>query len=128
MYILLLKLTIIVLSSLGLWGVGIISLSHWSNEIPCPTIGVIPVCYIILVAYGLILLSVLFPFKSSLTIFLVGWTTVILLALIGAVGEITSTLSCPASEIGIPKCYLSAILSSIIGALYWLFFKAKQSE
>ena len=123
-----LKLTIILLSSVGLWGVAGISISHWSREASCPMLGVIPACYIILFGYGLILLSMLLPFKRSLISFLIGWLPVIILALIGVLGELTSTLACPASEIGIPKCYFSAMLGIIIGGIYWRFYKASLNK
>lgn len=126
MYITIFRLAIITLSSLGIWGVGGISFSHWTGEASCPMIGSLPACYIILFAYGLILLSVLFTFEKTLTVFLIGWIPVIILALIGIGGEITSTLACPPSEIGIPKCYFSALLSIVIGCLYWYFYKQKK--
>jgi hypothetical protein len=119
----LIRIIIIILAALGLWGVGGISFAHWFEKTPCPIIGVIPACYIILVGYGLILLSMFPNFKKSLLVFLIGWVPVITLALVGVVGEITSTLHCPPSEIGIPKCYFSAALSLIIGLLYWRFYK-----
>ena len=126
MYITISRLMIIALSSLGLWGVGGISFLHWTGEASCPMIGILPACYIILLGYGLILLSVLFLFKKTLMVFLIGWTPVIILALAGVIGQITSTLTCPASEIGIPKCYFSALLSIVIGCLYWYFYKQKK--
>jgi len=119
----LIRLAIIALAALGLGGVGGISFAHWVDETPCPIIGLIPACYIIFLGYGLILLSMLPNLKTSLVMFLFGWVPVITLALIGVIGEITSTLHCPPSEIGIPKCYFSAVLSLAIGILYWRFSK-----
>jgi len=114
-----LKFTIIILSSIGLWGVGGISLMHWHGEASCPMLGNMPACYLILVAYGLIFGSMLLSInKKSLVIFLIGWLPVILLGLAGVIGEITSTLACPTSEIGIPKCYFSTGLAMMIGLLY----------
>jgi hypothetical protein len=66
--------------------------------------------------------------KKSLALFLIGWVPVITLALVGVFGELTSTLHCPPSEIGIPKCYFSAALSMVIGLLYWRFYKAQLSK
>jgi len=113
------RLAIIILGGLGFIGVGGISHSHWSGEASCPTIGSLPACYIILLGYGLILASLLLKPKTSVVLFLIGWIPVIALASIGVVGDLTSTVSCPSSEIGIPKCYFSAALSLAIGLLYW---------
>ncbi|MFT5396796.1 MAG: hypothetical protein ACI85N_002002 [Gammaproteobacteria bacterium] len=124
----LIRITIIALVALGLWGVGGISFTHWAGERPCPTIGLIPACYIIFVGYGLVLLSMYPNLKKSLEVFLIGWIPVITLALVGVIGEITSTLHCPLSEVGIPKCYFSAALSLFIGLLYWRFYKVQLSK
>jgi hypothetical protein len=91
----LIRITIIALVALGFWGVGGISFTHWAGETPCPTIGLIPACYIIFVGYGLVLLSMYPNLKKSLGVFLIGWVPVITLALVGVIGEITSTLHCP---------------------------------
>ena len=50
------------------------------------------------------------------------------LALAGVLGEVTSTLHCPQSDIGIPKCFFSAALSLAIGLLYWRFYKLRSLE
>jgi len=124
----LIRISIIALGALGFWGVGRISFTHWAGEMPCPTIGLIPACYIIFVGYGLILLSMYPNLKKSLVVFLIGWVPVITLAIVGMIGEITSTLHCPLSEIGIPKCYFSAALSLVIGLLFWRFYKVQLNK
>jgi len=122
---LLIRLAIIVLSGLGFLGVGGISLSHWTGEAGCPMLGPIPACYVIFVGYGLILLSTFVRSNISVPMFFIGWLPVMVLAFIGVIGDITSTVTCPMSEIGIPKCYFSAALSLLIGLLYWRFYKAQ---
>ncbi|WP_166739379.1 hypothetical protein [Psychromonas algicola] len=47
------------------------------------------------------------------------------LASVGVVGDLTSTIACPSSELGIPKCYFSAALSAAIGVLYWKLYKIR---
>lgn len=121
-----LKLVIIILSSIGLWGVGGISLIHWHGEASCPMLGSMPACYLILIAYGVMFVSMWLSInKITILLFLSGWLPVILLALIGVAGELTSTLACPPSEIGIPKCYFSALLAMMIGLLYWFAYHRK---
>jgi len=119
------RITIITLAALGFLGVGEISLAHWRQEASCPTFAAIPACYVILVGYGLIFLSMFTRFKVSLRLFVIGWVPVIVLALLGVLGELTATLSCPASAIGIPKCYFSAAMSLAIGLLYWRLYNIK---
>jgi len=121
-----LRIIIIVLATIGFLGVGEISHAHWSHEASCPMIGSIPACYIILVGYGLIFLSMFVKPILSLRLFIIGWTPVIILALLGVVGELTATLSCPPSAIGIPKCYFSAAMSLAIGLLYWSLYNLTQ--
>jgi len=122
MQVTVIRIIVIALAALGFLGVGGISHDHWHHVAPCPMIGPIPACYIILVGYGLIFLSMFVKRTSSLRVFVVGWTAVIILALLGVLGELTATLSCPSSEIGIPKCYFSAALSIVIGLLYWRWY------
>lgn len=124
----LISIAISMLAALGLLGAGQISFSHWVGDSTCPTIGLFPACYIILIGYGFIFLSIHTNFKNKSVIFLVGWIPVILLALVGVLGELTSTLHCPQSERGIPKCYFSATLSLMIGFLYWHLNKAQENE
>ena len=128
MHVSMIRIAIITLVALGLWGVGGISFTHWAGQTPCPTIGLIPACYIIFVGYGLVLVSMYPNLKTSLGVFLIGWVPVISLALVGVIGELTSMLHCPISEVGIPKCYFSAALSLLIGLLYWRFYKIQLSK
>jgi hypothetical protein len=124
----LIRKAIIIMGALGLWGSGSISVDHWTGRMPCPTIGFFPACYIIFLGYGLILMSTYPRLKKSLLVFLLGWTPVITLALTGVIGELTSTLHCPHSETGIPKCYFSAAMALFIGFLYWPFNKLQFSK
>ena len=86
-------------------------------------IGPLPACYIILIGYSLIVLSMYPHVQKALVLFLIGWAPVMLLALTGVVGELTGVLQCPHLEIGIPQCYISAALALIIGLIAWLLFK-----
>lgn len=117
------RTSIILLASIGVLGVGRISINHWTGEASCPMIGPLPACYIILIGYSLIVLSMYPHVQKALVLFLIGWAPVMLLALTGVVGELTGVLRCPHLEIGIPQCYISAALALIIGLIAWLLFK-----
>ena len=117
------RTSIILLASIGVLGVGRISINHWTGEASCPMIGPLPACYIILIGYSLIVLSTYPRLQQAFLLFLIGWVPVILLALTGVVGELIGVLQCPHLEIGIPQCYISAALALIIGLIAWLLFK-----
>ena len=117
------RTAIILLASIGVLGVGRISIIHWTGEASCPMIGSLPACYIILIGYSLIVLSMYPHVQKALVLFLIGWAPVMLLALTGVVGELIGVLQCPHLEIGIPQCYISAALALIIGLIAWLLFK-----
>jgi cell division protein FtsX len=79
------RTVIILLGSIGVLGVGRISISHWTGEASCPMIGSLPACYIILIGYSLIVLSMYPRLQQAFLLFLVGWVPVILLALTACV-------------------------------------------
>jgi len=117
------RTAIVVLAGIGVLSVGRISISHWTGEESCPVLGPLPACYIILIAYSLIVLSMYPRLQKASTLFLIGWAPVIALALAGVVGELTDLLQCPHLENGIPQCFISAALASIVGLLAWRLFR-----
>ena len=122
------RTAILVLAGIGVLGVGRISISHWTGEESCPVIGPLPACYIILIAYSLIVLSMYPRLRQAPLVFLIGWVPVIALALTGVVGELTGVLQCPHLDNGIPQCYLSAVFALIIGLLAWFLFKTQATK
>ncbi|MEE8254794.1 MAG: hypothetical protein V3S58_04225 [Nitrosomonadaceae bacterium] len=122
------RTAIVLLASIGVLGVGRISISHWTGEASCPMIGSLPACYIILIGYSLIVLSMYPRLQKAFVLFLIGWVPVAMLALTGVVGELTDVLQCPHLENGIPQCYLSAALALFIGLLTWLLFKIQAAN
>ncbi len=119
---------IILLASIGVLGVGRISIIHWTGEASCPMIGSLPACYIILIGYSLIVLSMYPHVQKALVLFVIGWAPVMLLALTGVVGELTGVLQCPHLENGTPQCYVSAALALTIGLLSWFLFRIKTAN
>ncbi len=122
------RTAIVVLASIGVLGVGRISIIHWTGEAFCPMISSLPACYIILIAYSLIVLSMYPRLQKAVGVFLVGWTPVITLALAGVVGELTDSLQCPRLENGIPQCFISAAFGLTIGLLAWLLIKIEAAK
>ena len=117
------RVAIVLLASIGVLGVGRISVIHWTGEASCPVISSLPACYVILIAYSLIVFSMYPRLQKARIVFFTGWVPVITLALAGVVGELTNTLQCPHLENGVPQCFISASFASIIGLLAWYLFK-----
>jgi len=122
------RTAIVLLASIGVLGVGRISITHWTGETSCPMIVSLPACYIILIGYSLIVLSMYPHLQKAFVLFLIGWVPIVMLALTGVVGELTDVLQCPHLKNGIPQCYLSAALALIIGLLTWYLFKIQAAD
>ena len=120
-----LRISIIILGLIGFVGVSKISYEHFHGN-SCPMLGMIPACYVIFVGYAMIIISMIPKINRAGLIFIIGWTPVIVLALMGTVGEWTHTVQCPRTASGNPACYFSAGYSTLIGVLaYWFFKKAR---
>ncbi len=115
------RLSIVILASLGIVGAGNISRAHWLGE-PCPVIGVVPACYVVLIGYCVIVLSMHPRLRRASVFFLLGWIPVATLAFFGVIGELTNWLECPRTDTGIPQCYISLSLVLLIGLLSWFLF------
>ena len=103
----------------GLYGALSLSYTTLTGEAPCPSLSVLPICYLVAAAYVAMLIGLSFsqhPLSSPL--FVVGWALVFGVAAIGAYLELQAPGSCSASNSGIPMCYLSLGLSLVIIALY----------
>ena len=128
MLAILLRFSIIILALFGVWNVAKISMDHWAGESACPMIGQVPICYIILIGYSLIVLSMYPQLKKAVIVFLLGWLPVVLFALTGVIGELTNTFQCPQTPTGIPVCYFSAAFSLIIGVFSLLVFRNNEQH
>ena len=83
--------------------------------------GPIPACIIVFLGYLLILLAGVFLSKRiSKPAFLLGWTPVFLLALIGVTLELVKGQTCPPGAFGIPQCFFSLAMVLTCLALFKL--------
>ena len=115
------RYAIIALSLFGLAGVGKISYAHIMGSVPCPMIGILPACYLVTLGYLLLLAAPLR--REGVILFAFGIAIVLGLALVGSIGEISGIMHCPHTQTGVPKCYLSALLSLAIALLGFVYFK-----
>ncbi len=110
-----------ILLSIGFFGAVSISYSNLSGN-PCPYIWVVPICYVVLIAYGLMIASLVVPhIGCKHYFFIAGWGTAFLIALAGSLAEMLSGGGvCPTSGGGsirggntgsIPMCYISLALT-----------------
>ena len=101
----------------------LLTLQHLGGTPICPVLIGIPACLIVFINYALITAAWGLSFKQRTSyipslLFFVGFIPAFLLALVGTTGEIFGFASCPVTETGVPKCYLSfGIL--IILAIGW---------
>jgi len=120
-----------VLLAIGLFGVARVSLENFNGN-PCPHILLVPVCYVVLVGYAMMAVSVIVWHSGCRHYFFaIGWSIASAIALVGSIAEFASGGGvCPssgggsirgASESGaIPLCYVSLALLLIILVFFLL--------
>jgi len=121
------KVILLGLLGVGLYGALSVSYVTITGTSPCPSIGGIPACYVVLFGYSMMLLATLLhKHLKSKMIFLIGWLPVFLLAFVGSMLEISNGNTCPKNESGLPLCYVSLTLAIAVALLY--FFISKRRE
>ncbi len=99
------------LSSLGFISAIQLTFQHVQEGNACPEFWVLPLCYLVALAYGLMMVSVI---TRSNGLFYSGWLPIFILALAGSLATLFGHDVCPKTSNGWPKCYLSLILSTLI--------------
>ena len=104
---------------IGLWGGLSVSYANFTAQQACPHLVGLAICYIVTIAYGLMLIT-LFMKRSRLhtILFFGAWIITFLIALSGSVLEIIHGAVCPTSSFMLPLCYLSLAMCLAIAALY----------
>lgn len=95
---------------------------------PCPYLGFIPICYLVTIAYGLMIASVLIRHEGCKHYFFcIGWGVAFVIALVGSIAEIVAGGGvCPAAGGGlrsatnysIPLCFASLAMLVLILVLF----------
>ena len=109
-----LYVTVLILSSLGLYGASTLSYTTFIGGKSCPQLVVMPACYVVALGYFGIVVSLFF--KKAL-LFYISWTPLFLIALSASVLEVVRGGACPYSPSGFPMCYSSLFLLTIIFAI-----------
>jgi hypothetical protein len=96
-----------------------LSIDEWGTAGSCPNIGV-PACYLVAVAYFLILVSCINLNKSLYRkLFFAGVTVVLGLAVVGSFRQVTEMAQCPQTGSGFPMCYISLFMAMTITVAFF---------
>ena len=105
---------------MGLYGGISVSWDTFTEAAPCPEVAGFHVCYVILACYGLMILAqVIRTSTLQNIIFYSAWAVVFGVALFASILEISNGHTCPKSSGGLVMCYVSLLLSGLIGLLFW---------
>ena len=129
-------------TGLGLLGLGFsafaayvafsLSAIHLGGTPTCPVVFDMPACVIVFICYVLITIAWAMmlankPGRWAQIFFTIGFAPAFLLALIGSTGEIVGFVSCPATENGFPKCFIS-IMFLIALAAGWIALSVRKKK
>ena len=114
-----LRLGIATVAGLVLVGLSPLILDEWQGEEACPQLGALPACYVVGLGYCAMAGAALFGPRRLTALFLIGWTPVFVIALTGTTMEILGRPACPASPTGIPMCYYSLAIASLLLPAFW---------
>jgi len=104
-----------------------ISFTHFQTGDACPSLGLIPACYLVSICYAAMAIAALVWWRRLIWLFFAGVTPVILLAALGTTLELFGEPTCPLSDAGLPLCYVSfAIGLAILGAYLLVILIEKQ--
>jgi hypothetical protein len=117
-----LRALIIIICGLVLISLAPVIIANFHGTQPCPALGLVPACYVVGFCYVLIALSAI---RLSNALFWIGLGPVFGLAFLGSTLELSGVPTCPQSSSGIPMCYISL---AIVTLLLALFIFAKRLE
>ena len=117
-----------ILLGIGFLGALNVSYANFTGKV-CPQIGIVPICYVVLFAYGAMIIATVVPNnRCKHYFFCVGWGIAFVVALVGSAAEILGGGGvCPttgggsvrgASNASIPMCYVSLALTIAILILF----------
>jgi hypothetical protein len=99
---------------LGILSVLPVAIRQWTGETSCPGLGALPICYVILLAYSAMFISVGLRGTYQAILFVSGWIPVAGFAITGTVLELSGHETCPKAFADIPACVYSLGLSVLI--------------
>ena len=116
--------TIIFALLVAIYGAFDLSLKDFQGKISCPKLLGLPICYLVSLTFFLTFLShMLESYLPGEWLFFIFLAVPFTLAFGGTLTEMSGTIICPRSSGGIPLCYLSLALCSILFILKVLHYK-----
>ena len=116
-----------IILAFGLFGAAKVSYDNFTGT-ACPTVGFIPICYVVLVAYALMFGALIIRQNHCKHYFFsIGWGIAFAIALLGSLAEFFSGGGvCPSTgssgirgaSTGIPMCYISMALLIVALVLF----------
>ena len=118
------KVVVGLMALLGAVSIFPLTLSTLTGGASCPSISIIPACYIVFLGFCMM---VLFAIFEKPIFFIIGWTPVAFIALFASYSELTVGNICPLSSTGVPLCFYSfgASLIILLNFILWKVFKNK---
>tara|TARA_R110000751_G_scaffold272585_1_gene372789 strand:- start:225 stop:611 length:387 start_codon:yes stop_codon:yes gene_type:complete len=104
--------SILVVLIIGLFGAGILVIEEFKTGEGCPKIMHIPMCLVVLICFIIPLIAHLLKKYNSIYFLFTGLA--FLIAIIASVMQFKGLGECPKLDNGIPMCYLSFVLFSIL--------------
>ena len=120
-------LTLIILIILGIttYSSFILSRTDWVNGDVCPKILGIPACYIVFFCFFVGLISFLCkpPYSTYMFFSFIG--CIFLIASYGSIWEVFGFAKCPRTSTGIPMCYISLSITTVLIILNFIRLQMK---
>jgi hypothetical protein len=118
-----------VLIGFGFLGGLNVSYANYTGEQACPNVSGLAICYVVTLAYGLMLLSLLIQKAAyQLALFLSAWGITFYIALFGTSLELMSGDVCPKTSGLLPLCFVSLALCLVLVLLFMLSQSGKNSR
>lgn len=107
------------LLGIGIWGGLSVSYRNFTGLQACPHLAGLSICYVVTIAYGLMLVS-LFLQQTNLhyVLFLGAWGITFLIALLGSGLQLSRGDICPTTSFMLPLCFVSLAMCLVIMGLY----------
>ena len=113
------RIALWLLLAIGLYGALSISyITASGSGKPCPDIGGIYICYIVLASFGGMVLAQIGTWRLRKPVFFTGWAVTFFIAATGTVLELINGNTCPKSADNLPMCYVSFALCIGISTLF----------